>query len=118
MKQLLPVLTLLFTASISAAVYAEEYAELTVAAPEAAEIETSEHFSRFFVVPDIIIYRPVGFAFTVVGAAVFVAISPLTAFANIAPPHDAFEKSKDILIMAPASYTFLRPVGNMSVSDY
>ena len=107
MKQLLLVLPLLFTVSISAPAYAEE-----------AEAETNEHYSRFFVVPDILIYRPVGFAFTVVGAALFVAMSPLTAFANIAPPHDAFEKTLDILIMAPASYTFLRPVGNNSETDY
>jgi len=107
MKQQLLVLTLLFTVSISAPAYAEE-----------ANANANEHYSRFFVVPDIIFYRPVGFAFTVVGAALFIAISPFTAFANIAPPHDAFEKTKDILIMAPASYTFLRPVGNYSETDY
>ena len=107
MKQLFLVLTLLFTVSISVPTYADE-----------TNTETNEHYSRFFVVPDILIYRPVGFAFTVAGAALFVAISPLTAFANIAPPHDAFEKAKDILIMAPASYTFLRPVGNNSATDY
>lgn len=113
MKQLLLVLTLLFTVSISVPAYAEETETET-----GIETGTDEHFSRFFVVPDIIIYRPISLAVTVVGAAVFVAISPLTAFANIAPPHDAFKKAGDILVMAPASYTFLRPVGNMSVSDY
>ena len=127
MKQLLLVLTLLFTVSISAPAYAEEAAAAAEAATATAtatkteaktEAKTNEHYSRFFVVPDILIYRPVGFAFTVAGAALFVAISPLTAFANIAPPHDAFEKAKDILIMAPASYTFLRPVGNNSATDY
>jgi hypothetical protein len=109
MKQLFLVLTLLLTVSISVPAYADETETNT---------ETNEHYSRLFVVPDILIYRPVGFAFTVAGAALFVAMSPLTAFANIAPPHDAFEKMKDILIMAPANYTFLRPVGNNSVTDY
>jgi len=107
MKQLLLALTLLFTVSLFSPAYAEE-----------TEIEANEHYSPFFVIPDILIYRPVGLAFTVIGSALFVAISPLTAFANISPPHDAFEKTKDILIMAPASYTFFRPVGNMSVTDY
>ena len=107
MKQLFLVLTLLLTVSISAPAYAE-----------ATATKTNEHYSIFFVVPDILIYRPVGFAFTVAGAALFVAISPLTALANIAPPHEAFEKTKDILIMAPARYTFLRPVGNYSETDY
>ena len=117
MKQLLLVLTLLFTVSISVPAYAEE-TETETETETGIETGRGEHFSRFFVVPDIIIYRPISLVVTAVGAAVFVAISPLTAFANIAPPHDAFEKAGDILVMAPASYTFLRPVGNMSVTDY
>ncbi len=60
---------------------------------------------------DIILYRPLGFVATVVGSATFVAISPLTAFAAISPPHDAFEIAADLLIMKPAEYTFERPLG-------
>lgn len=59
---------------------------------------------------DIILYRPLGFIATVTGSAVFVAISPLTAFAAISPPHDAFEKTADLLIMKPAKHTFDRPL--------
>jgi hypothetical protein len=59
---------------------------------------------------DVILYRPLGLVATVVGSAAFVAISPLTAFAAISPPHDAFEKTADLLIMKPAKYTFDRPL--------
>jgi hypothetical protein len=60
---------------------------------------------------DIILYRPLGFVATLTGSAVFVAISPLTAFAAISPPHDAFEKTANLLIVKPGKYTFDRPLG-------
>lgn len=59
---------------------------------------------------DIILYRPLGLIATVTGSAVFVGISPLTALAAISPPHDAFEKTADLLIMKPVKYTFDRPL--------
>lgn len=80
--------------------------------------DTEENHSPFFVIPDILIYRPIGIAVTAVGAALFVATSPLTAIAQISPPHDAFEQMSDILIMAPGRYTFQRPAGNLSLTDY
>ena len=103
MKHIFLVLTLLFTVSISLPAYAEE---------------TDKHYSPYFVVPDLLIFRPVGFVCTVVGTGLFAVMSPLTAFASISPPHDAFEKAADILIMAPARYTFVRPLGDMSETDY
>ncbi|MGZ4999599.1 MAG: hypothetical protein ACXV7F_04805 [Methylomonas sp.] len=60
---------------------------------------------------DIVIYRPFGFITTVAGTALFVAISPLTALANISPPHDAFEIAAESLIITPAKFTFDRPLG-------
>lgn len=60
---------------------------------------------------DIMIYRPLGLIATVVGSAVFVGISPLTALTSISPPHDAFEKTAQLLIVNPAKYTFDRPLG-------
>lgn len=60
---------------------------------------------------DIIIYRPIGFVATVAGAGLFIGISPLTAFAAISPPHDAFERAAKILVLAPAKFTFDRPMG-------
>ena len=103
MKHIFLVLTLISTISISAPVYAED---------------TEKDYSPFFVFPDILIYRPVGLAVTALGAGLFVATSPFTAFAQISPPHNAFEKASNILIMVPGRYTFARPVGNMSLTGF
>jgi hypothetical protein len=54
----------------------------------------------------------VGLVVTVVGAAVFVAITPLIGLASIPEPHDAFSKTSNILVVAPATYTFIRPIGD------
>jgi len=56
-----------------------------------------------------------GFVQTVVGTGVFVGISPITAFMNLYPPHNSFEKVAEYLVVRPARYTFNRPVG---VYDY
>lgn len=90
---------------------------LFLSAPAYAEYLDKNH-STFFVIPDILIYRPIGIAVTAVGVGLFVATSPLTAIAQISPPHDAFEKMSDILIKAPGRYTFSRPAGNLSLTDY
>lgn len=58
------------------------------------------------------ILRPVGLVATVIGAGVFVGVSPLTALATIPPPHDAFEKLADTIVCKPFKYTFMRPVGD------
>lgn len=99
MKQIRALALLVFLSSFSATASADE-----------------NDYSPFFVLPDILIYRPVGIAVTIAGAGVFAAISPLTAIAQISPPHDAFEKTADILIMGPAKYTFDRPVGNLTLT--
>ncbi|NOT85015.1 MAG: hypothetical protein HOP02_09645 [Methylococcaceae bacterium] len=65
-----------------------------------------------FVVLDVLLYRPLGFVATLVGGAVFVGMSPLTALASIPAPHDAFNKTFNILVLTPAAYTFVRPVGD------
>ncbi|MFI3119134.1 MAG: hypothetical protein QX203_04070 [Methylococcaceae bacterium] len=64
-----------------------------------------------FVLADVLLYRPLGFAATIAGSALFIGISPLTALASIPEPHDAFNKTFTILVLAPAAYTFIRPVG-------
>lgn len=58
------------------------------------------------------VLRPVSLVATVIGAGVFVGVSPLTALATIPPPHDAFEKLADTIICKPAKYTFYRRVGD------
>jgi hypothetical protein len=65
-----------------------------------------------FVLLDVILYRPVGLVATILGTAAFIGLSPLTAFASIPAPHDAFKKTGNILIFAPAAYTFIRPIGD------
>jgi hypothetical protein len=77
-----------------------------------ARSQSVEAVDPGFVLLDVLLYRPAGFVATVVGSAVFVGMSPLTAFASIPAPHDAFNKTFNILVLAPAAYTFVRPVGD------
>jgi hypothetical protein len=65
---------------------------------------------------DVIIVRPLGFAATLAGGALFVGLSPLTALADIPKPHNAFEKVGGLLVAAPYAYTFERPLGYFSAS--
>ena len=67
-----------------------------------------------FVILDVLLYRPVGLAVTIIGTGLFIGMSPLTALASIPEPHDAFVKTGKILILSPATYTFVRPVGDRS----
>jgi hypothetical protein len=67
-----------------------------------------------FVMMDVLFYRPVGLIATVIGTGVYIGISPLTALASIPEPHDAFVKTSKILILSPANYTFVRPLGDRS----
>ncbi len=68
-------------------------------------------YDPLFALADVVLLRPVGLVFTAVGSAVFIGISPLTALASIAPPHDAFTKTAYALVMTPVEFTFKRPVG-------
>jgi hypothetical protein len=90
---------------------------ITLSVPAFAE-NTKKVYDPGFVMLDILVYRPLGLAVTIVGTGLFVAMSPLTAMAQIAPPHDAFEKTADILIVTPGEYTFTRPVGDRSLAHY
>lgn len=80
---------------------------LLAAAPLAAEERAPT--GTFLV--DVVIARPGGLIATLVGSALFAALSPLTAFAAIAPPHDAFAIGAEALVLTPARFTFARPVG-------
>lgn len=66
------------------------------------------------VLADLILLRPAGLVLTVGGAGLFLAATPLTAMAAIAEPHDAFERVGKILVVAPAAFTFNRPLGEMN----
>ncbi|GAW85232.1 conserved hypothetical protein [Bathymodiolus platifrons methanotrophic gill symbiont] len=79
----------------------------------APEYTKDKDYSPLFVPFDLLIFRPIGLATTVVGTALFIGLSPLTALSSIAPPHDAFERVADVFIIVPATYTFLRPMGKV-----
>jgi len=68
-----------------------------------------------FTLLDVLIYRPIGLAATIAGAGLVVGMSPLIGLASIPRPHDAFQQMFDILVNAPAEYTFSRPVGERSL---
>jgi hypothetical protein len=86
------------------------YALLLVCAPI---VQGAERVAQGTYLFDIVLYRPLGLITTIAGSALFVAISPLTAFATISPPHDAFDIAADMLILSPAKFTFDRPLGVM-----
>jgi hypothetical protein len=77
-----------------------------------AHSQSVEENDPGFVLLDVLFYRPLGMVATVIGTGAFIGLSPLTAFASIPEPHDAFLKTSKILILAPAAYTFIRPLGN------
>jgi hypothetical protein len=60
---------------------------------------------------DVIVIRPVGFAATLAGTALFAGLSPLTGLASIPEPHDSFNRVGAVLVGAPFAYTFVRPLG-------
>lgn len=77
-----------------------------------AHSQSVEEADPGFVLLDVLFYRPLGLVATVIGTGAFIGLSPLTAFASIPEPHDAFLKTSKILILAPAAYTFIRPLGD------
>ena len=82
----------------------------TLAAPGFADNYKVEG-DGYDVMMDMIL-RPVGLAATIIGAGVYIGVSPLTAISTIARPHDAFEKLADTLVCKPFKWTFMRPSGD------
>jgi hypothetical protein len=66
------------------------------------------------ILADLLLLRPFGIALTVVGTALMVGTSPFIALASIAPPHDAFERAGNALVVAPAAFTVMRPLGELT----
>jgi hypothetical protein len=81
-------------------------------AAAATQSQSVEQSDPGFVLLDVFFYRPVGLAVTILGTAAFIGLSPLTALASIPAPHDTFNKIGKILILVPAAYTFIRPIGD------
>lgn len=61
--------------------------------------------------------RFVGFVGTLVSTALYIGISPFTAISHAVPPHQSFQKLGDIMVVQPAKYTFIRPVGEYSYAE-
>lgn len=83
----------------------------TLQFPSISYAQSVEVTDPGFVLLDVLLYRPAGLVATAVGTGIFLGLSPLTALASIPAPHDAFQKTLNILVVAPAAYTFIRPVG-------
>ena len=98
------ILLIAFTLLCSSAAFASPYKD--------------ENYDKSYVLPDLIVMRPLGLAVTIAGTGLFIVLSPLTALAYISPPHEAFEKTANILIMAPGKFTFSRPLGDKSFIDF
>ncbi len=81
------------------------------AAPAEENPSAPERNDSAFVLFDVIVYRPLGLVATIIGSALYVGLSPLTALASIPPPHDAFARVGDILVVAPAAYTLSEAAG-------
>ena len=64
-----------------------------------------------------LVLRPVSFSGMIAGSALYVGLSPLTALAAIPAPHDSFELLADLMIVKPAKYTFVRPVGDYTYNE-
>ncbi len=67
------------------------------------------------VLADVVIVRPLSLAGTIAATGLFIGLSPLTALASIPYPYDAFSRVADILLVKPASFTFVRPVGKYCI---
>lgn len=66
------------------------------------------------ILADVFLLRPVGVGMTLVGGALLVASSPFTGLASIAPPHDAFQRASNALVVGPAGFTLNRPLGELT----
>ena len=90
---------------------------LAISSASYAEGTAASESDGYDVMMDAVFLRPLGFVGTVVGSGLFVGLSPLVAVASIPAPHDAFEKLADTLVVKPAKYTFVRPVGDYDYNE-
>ncbi|MFO1417596.1 MAG: hypothetical protein U1E83_02900 [Methylotetracoccus sp.] len=79
---------------------------------------TDKVFSTGDAVVELFVFRPLGLAGTIAGAAVFTAALPFTALASIAPPHDAVSRSSELLVNRIARWAFVRPFGDCRAMGY
>lgn len=61
-----------------------------------------------------LLFRPLGLVTLICGTGLYVGMSPFTALASIPYPHDAFQKTAELLIIKPAEFTLERPLGDFN----
>jgi hypothetical protein len=87
-------------------VFAVGFISPAVAQPQEIKADVSDYLIDA-------VLRPLGFVEMIAGTATFVVLSPLTAIASIpAPKENAFAELADTLVVNPAKFTFVRPVGD------
>jgi hypothetical protein len=74
-------------------------------APQASAIEDG---SAEAIAADILVVRPLCFAMTIIGSALFVVALPVAAISK------STHETAHALVVRPAHATFTRPLGNMS----
>lgn len=78
---------------------------MTGLAPRLALSDVTEEERDLAYLTDVAVLRPVGLVTTVAGVALFIVTLPISI------PTLSVEKSFDILVKSPASYTFARELG-------
>ena len=76
-----------------------------VTAAEKVLTEREENSAKM--VADLLLVRPAGIVATILGGAVFILASPFSALGG------NFRESYEQLLVAPARYTFVRPLGDI-----
>lgn len=76
--------------------------------------DATRHQTAPAVLADLFLLRPTGLLMTLAGTGIFFATTPFMAIASIAPPHDAVERTAAALVVAPAAFTFMRPLGEFT----
>lgn len=61
--------------------------------------------------------RPFGIAATIIGAGVYVGVSPVTALFMIPKPHDSFVMLADTIVCKPFKWTVMRPIGDYGYNE-
>ena|SRR5215831_12815120 len=91
-------MAVLFLSTISLVHAADSYSSPTA---------RTEDVSAEAIIVDGLLLRPGGLVATIVGTAVFVAILPFTI------PTKSVDKTAQKLVVDPARYTFVRPLGQI-----
>jgi hypothetical protein len=79
--------------------------DLAIASPGGLH-DGEEHIDPMTMVVDMALARPLGLVSTVAGLVVFLVASPLSALGGNT------DETWSILVVAPANYTFHRPIGH------